>query len=66
MEGLKEYSMRIHEQLQAKRSATLGIACDLCGGELMRPEPHEVLLSFPAQIRVHCVGCGFNGYAPML
>ena len=38
-----------------------GIACPTCGKELVDSNPNEVLLSYPAQMRVVCPACGWRG-----
>jgi len=38
-----------------------GIACPKCGEELIDTNPNEMLLSFPAQMRVACPACGWTG-----
>ena len=70
METLSDYSVRTwarrNEEMDAMRRDTpLGIACDNCGGELVRPAPHMVLTSNPPQMQVKCPTCGYFGSAPL-
>ena len=38
-----------------------GIACPLCGEELVDPNPMEEYTSDPPQIKVECLECGYVG-----
>jgi hypothetical protein len=38
-----------------------GIACPLCGNELMDANTRGVLLSYPVQYEVHCSVCVWTG-----
>jgi hypothetical protein len=38
-----------------------GIACPVCGAELVDEHPDQILTSCPPQKAVRCLGCGFAG-----
>ena len=38
-----------------------GIACPVCAGPLHDNKPETRLYSYPGQLHVECVGCGFSG-----
>jgi RNase P subunit RPR2 len=56
-----EQHNRQYEIGATKITPSNGIACPKCDKELVDTNPNEVLLSYPAQMRVACLACGWTG-----
>lgn len=64
LETLDDFNYRRkveHGVMVEKKPQSNGIACPRCGRELYDTHPNTILLSYPPQKEVHCVGCGFEG-----
>lgn len=65
METLEDYNRRMggrYDALHSNAPRPSGIACTVCGKELMDSNPMLTLMSSPPQKNVHCPACGFMGY----
>lgn len=46
----------------SRRRVMTGIACPSCGNELHEAAPPERVPSSPAQTKLECATCGWNGF----
>lgn len=62
MKDLLEFNKELQEQYIKENTYPkyIGIACPECGNEL-QDESATVLMSWPAQKRVICPSCGYQG-----
>ena len=62
LKSLDEHNQQVMRTWESNHSHTLnGIACPLCGNELMDAKTRGVLLSYPVQYEVHCSVCVWTG-----
>jgi DNA-directed RNA polymerase subunit RPC12/RpoP len=63
MKTLEEHNKQKHEINLAfeNKKVQSGVACDKCGTEMIVPNPHMVLASYPAQQYVQCPNCNHIG-----
>jgi hypothetical protein len=61
---LSQFEAQERERLTALKTGRLKIACDACGEALVDSDPGTLLTTAPPQIRVHCSGCKWTGFAP--
>lgn len=54
-------SERIRALTADKEPEPNGIACPECGAELVDPDPLSTYTSYPAQMDVACLKCGWTG-----
>lgn len=61
---LSEHQEQIREHYRKKKEGWTGVACDLCGSELVNTDPGSMLLTNPPKISVKCSNdeCTFYGY----
>ncbi len=61
LQPLDEFNAARHRQIARAPLSFNGIACPKCGMELHDSEPGVILTTYPAQVRITCSACGFNG-----
>jgi hypothetical protein len=59
---ISEYQEERSRELRAKRKTRggTGLACPVCGSEMIERHPGSVLCSKPPQKAVDCSGCDYN------
>lgn len=62
MISLEEHSKRRFSFNDLSKPRLNGIACPLCGHELMDSTPEMILTSHPPQYNIHCPSCSYHGY----
>ena len=59
---LEDYNKQRISRVFSNQPSLNGIACPLCGNELMDSSPGTALLSYPPKYHVCCPICNFHGY----
>jgi DNA-directed RNA polymerase subunit RPC12/RpoP len=65
MKTLDEFNserMKTHSRVNDQSPRSNGIACPICGMELMDSCPMVTLTSNPPQKNVHCPECDYHGF----
>lgn len=55
-------SAQIHKNINGDASVKNGIACPLCGAELLDSRPSVMLTSWPPKKDIKCDNCKYTGY----
>ena len=59
--SLKDWNDSVFNRERKTRDVPNGIACPLCGSEMVDTDINLVLCSNPGQLRIRCMKCVYTG-----